>query len=164
MSVNHELRVAGNIEKLHGNEAYNDVTIILNNGKIKANKVILCASSTYFARALNHKSVRVRVIDDGGAEAEEENGSLVRLDSSKETMGLVLGYMYSGKMKFSGMSFREIFDLTCLLKILEMKLILDFIMSTVMEDFVKMKMSVNHEVELIENIAKIGGNESDWLV
>ena len=67
-SLNHELKVSKNIAKLFQNEAFNDVTIVLNNGELKANKVILCATSKFFYKAFHIKteseasSVKVKMV------------------------------------------------------------------------------------------------------
>ena len=87
-SLNHELKVSKNIAKLFQNEAFNDVTIVLNNGELEANKVILCATSKFFYKAFLIKS-----------ESEALSTSSVKVNATKEAMEMVLKYLYTGKMK-----------------------------------------------------------------
>ena len=108
-SLNHELKVSKNIAKLFQNEAFNDVTIVLNNGELKANKVILCATSKFFYEAFHVKS-----------DSKALSTSSVKVNATKEAMEMVLKYLYTGKMKFDDLNFREYLDLLSLLRAMEM--------------------------------------------
>jgi len=110
-AVNHEAQLVRNISKLFRNESFNDVTINLSegHGQVKANKAILCASSTYFANIFNNN-----VYDKGN--------QVIDVPTTKESMEFVLNYLYSGRMEFKDLSLKEILDLLQLFKFLKMDL------------------------------------------
>ena len=113
MSVNHEGLVLEDISNLLENESYNDVTIELENGNVEANKVIICARSEYFAEVF--KSFNSFKLSD-------ELSSKVTVSSTKEAMEMVIRYLYTGKIEYSDMTFKESLDLLNLLKTMEMSL------------------------------------------
>ena len=131
-SLNHELKVSKNIAKLFQNEGFNDVTIVLNNGELKANKVILCATSKFFYKAFHIKS-----------ESEALSTSSVKVNATKEAMEMVLKYLYTGKMKFDDLNFREYLDLLSLLRAMGMN-----------EVFIKVQ---HHVIDKIRNGEEEGG-------
>ena len=126
-SLNHELKVSKNIAMLFQNEAFNDVTLVLNNGELKANKVILCATSKFFYEAFHIKS-----------ESEAFSTSTVKVNSTKEAMEMVLKYLYTGKMNFDVLNFREYLDLLSLLRAMGIKKIFNKIQKHVLEKIGKM--------------------------
>ena len=111
MSVNHELRVVESVAKLLEKDSFNDVTIVTSNGQVKANKVILCATSEYFA---------ARICNNNSFKSKEEVVTIQ--ETNKETMGLVLRYLYTGKMEYEyeDLNLREYLDLLWLLKTMEL--------------------------------------------
>ena len=47
MSIDHQDKVANYVVKMLEDDSFHDVTIVCDNGEVKANKGILCASSKY---------------------------------------------------------------------------------------------------------------------
>jgi len=108
-SVNHEAKLVTNISKLLNDEAFNDITINLNegHGHVKANKVILCANSTYFANIFNNN-------------VSDKDNTVINIPTTKESMELVLKYLYSGKVEFEELSLKDILDLLHLFEFTKM--------------------------------------------
>ena len=109
MSVNHELRVVEGVAKLLEKDSFNDVTIVTSNGQVKANKVILCATSEYFA---------TRICNNNIFTSKEQVVTIE--ETNKGTMELVLRYLYTGKMEYEDLNLREYLDLLWLLKTMEL--------------------------------------------
>ena len=86
MSINHHEKVANYVAKMLEDDSYHDVTIVCDNGEVKANKVILCASSNYFAGVFNNNVIK------------SEDANSIPVPSTKDTMELVIKYLHTGKM------------------------------------------------------------------
>ena len=104
MSINHHEKVANYVAKMLEDDSYHDVTIVCDNGEVKANKVILCASSNYFAGVFNNNVIK------------SEDANSIPVPSTKDTMELVIKYLHTGKMEYKDFTLKEILDL---LKLLE---------------------------------------------
>ena len=79
MSINHQEKVTNFVAKMLEDDFYHDVTIVCDNGEVKANKVILCASSNHFSGVFNNNIIK-----------SEDATSTFLVPSTKESMELVI--------------------------------------------------------------------------
>ena len=76
-------------------------------GEVKANKVILCARSVYFAGVFNNNIIK-----------SEDATNTIPVPSTKEAVELMVKYLYTGKMEYKELTLKEILDLLKLLEIM----------------------------------------------
>jgi len=110
MLISHDGQLVSDISSLLNNNAYNDVTIMLNNGvKLEANKLVLSARSKFFAHLIQGKNT-----------VQTE----IKLDISalKGSLYLIVKYLYTGKMDLRFLSLGDLLDLLNLTKWMEMDL------------------------------------------
>ena len=107
MSSNYESRLLENLSKMLENEAFHDITIGLSEGHnvLKTNKSILCSNSTYFASFFNNNNNL------------KKNGTNVDIEVpiTRESITLVLRFLYTGRMEYESLSLRETLNLLKLL-------------------------------------------------
>ena len=105
--INHQGKVANYVTKMLEDDSFHDVTIVCDNGEVKANKVILCASSNHFSGVFNNNIIK-----------SEDATNTFLVPSTKESMELVIKYLHTGKMEYKELSLKEILDLLKLLELL----------------------------------------------
>ena len=106
MSINHQEKVANYVAKILEDVDYHDVTIVCDNGEVKANKVILCASSNYFAGLLNNNTFK------------SEDANSIPVPSTQDAMAHVIKYLYTGRIELEDFTLKEILELMKLLELM----------------------------------------------
>ena len=89
------------------NGEHNDVDIILEDGVIRASKLILASRLEYFEKAFDKKS-----------QFQEQKENTVKFPCKKVVMRKILEHLYGGKLDFSGLSYVEIIELEEMLRFL----------------------------------------------
>ena len=102
MSIHHQEKVANYVAIVLEDDSYHDVTIVCDNGEIKANKVILCASSKYFSGLINNNIIKTE--------------DTLTVPSTQDAMAVVIKYLHTGKMEYKDVTLKEILDLLKLIK------------------------------------------------
>ena len=93
--VNHQGKVANYVVKILEDDSFHDVTIVCDNGEVKANKGILCASSKYFAGLFNNNIIKT---EDSNCRISVPSTSFG--SSTKAAMEVVVKYLHTGKMEY----------------------------------------------------------------
>ena len=107
MSINHQEKVTNFVAKMLEDDFYHDVTIVCDNGEVKANKVILCASSKYFSGLFNNNVLK-----------SEDANDTIPVPTTQDAMELVIKYLYTGKIESKEFTLKEILDLLKLLELM----------------------------------------------
>ena len=102
--INHQGKVANYIAKMLDDDSFHDVTIVCDNGEVKANKVILCASSKYFSGLFNNNVLK-----------SEDANDTIPVPTTQDAMELVIKYLHTGKIESKEFTLKEILDLLKLL-------------------------------------------------
>jgi len=89
------------------NGEHNDVDIILEDGVIRASKLILCSRLEYFEKAFDKKS-----------QFQEQKENTVKFPCKKVIMRKILEHLYGGRLDFTGLSYVEIMELEEMLRFL----------------------------------------------
>ena len=107
MSINHQEKVTNFVAKMLEDDFYHDVTIVCDNGEVKANKVILCASSKYFSGLFNNNVLK-----------SEDANDTIPVPTTQDAMEIVIKYLYTGKIESKEFTLKEILDLLKLLELM----------------------------------------------
>ena len=89
------------------NGEHNDVDIIVEDGVIRASKLVLSSSLEYFQKMFSKKSQFL-----------EQKKNTVKFSCKKVVMKKILEHLYGGKLNFSGLSCVEIIELEDMLRFL----------------------------------------------
>ena len=111
--VNHPGKVANYVAKMLEDDSFHDVTIVCDNGEVKANKGILCASSKYFAGLFNNNTIKTEDSNCTISVPSTSSGS-----STKAAMEVVVKYLHTGKMEYKEFTLNSILDLLKLLELM----------------------------------------------
>ena len=87
------------IESIDNGE-HNDVDIILEDGVIRASKLILSSRLEYFEKTFDKKS-----------QFQEQKENTVKFPCKKVVMRKILEHLYGGRLDFTGLSYVEIMEL-----------------------------------------------------
>ena len=120
-------------------DEHNDVEIILEDGAIKANKLILSRRSEYFQKMFNKNS-----------HFKEQKESSVQFPCKKLIMKKILGHLYGGNLTVSGMSWSEVVELLNMLKYLLLQDALDVLVEYLADQVDEGKVSVKESLESLE--------------
>ena len=102
--INHQEKVASDVAKMLEDDSFDDVTIVCDNGEVRANKSILCARSVYFAGLFRNNVM---------------HGYMpMNVPTTQDAMKLVLKYLYTGKIESKEFTLKEILDLLKLLELM----------------------------------------------
>ena len=118
---------------------HNDVEIILEDGVIKASKLILSTRSEYFQKMFNKSS-----------QFSEQKESSVQFPCKKLIMKKILGHLYGGNLAVSGMSWSEVVELLNMLKYLLLQDALDVLVEYLADQVDEGKVSVKESLESLE--------------
>ena len=143
-------RLTEDLLKLLENGSSNDVTIILEDGELRANKDILMARCPYFATMLNNQNF-----------VESKTNTIKMMTGDKETMMRVLRYIFSGDIAAlsNGLSLYHLIKLMDLLRLL----LLDQAFSKAEQKTFKVIDNINKDHENNEEILKFYEDEA-WYV
>ena len=100
MSIDHQDKVANYVVKMLEDDSFHDVTIVCDNGEVKANKGILCASSKYFAGLFNNNLIKT-----------EDSNCRISVPSTSSGSSTV-------KMEYKEFTLNSILDLLKLLELM----------------------------------------------
>jgi len=89
------------------NGEHNDVDIIVEDGVIRASKLVLSSRLEYFQKMFSKKS-----------QFQEQKENTVKFSCKKVVMKKILEHLYGGKLNFSGLSCVEIIELEDMLRFL----------------------------------------------
>ena len=125
MSVNLEQQLLSDISKMLENDSFHDVTIFLDEGfqdlkSVTANKAILCARSQFFANIFKSLSL--------------SETKTITVKATKESMRIYLHFLYTGKIDYKQLNFKEVLNLVKMLKLVEKEDLVQII-----EDFLLME-------------------------
>lgn len=87
--VEHFEHISGDMLDLYRSKEYTDVTFVVNSVRFPAHKVILAARCTYF---------RILLFGDMKEAQLGPEGEIPFTDTTPESFGLLLEYIYSGKL------------------------------------------------------------------
>ena len=76
-------------------------------GEVKANKVILCARSVYFAGVFNNNIIK-----------SEDASNMIPVPSTKEAVESMIKYLYTGIMEYKEFTLKELLDLLKLFELM----------------------------------------------
>jgi len=98
--VNRQSDVINNLMKMLELGSSNDITIVLSDGEVKANKDVLCASSDYFATMFSNAAFN-----------ECKNGIVPMKDVRKVVMEGLLKFLFSGVLDLKGFEIKDLLEL-----------------------------------------------------
>ena len=102
--INHQGKVANYVTKMLEDDSFHDVTIVCDNGEVRANKGILCANSKYFSGLFNNNVMNAYMP--------------MNVPTTQDAMELVIKYLYTGKIESKEFTLKEILDLLKLLELM----------------------------------------------
>ena len=133
------------IESIDSGE-HNDVEIVLDDGVIKASKLILSSRSEYF-----------QMMFDKNSQFQEQRQGSVTLQCKKLIMRKILEHLYGGKLDVSDCTCVEIVEMLNMLRLLLLKDTFD-----ALEDYLKEQLGTRPIEEVLEAVELANSMKLEW--
>ena len=120
-------------------EEHNDVEIILEDGSLKASKLVLSCRSEFFQRMF-----------DKSSQFAEQKQSSVKFPCKKLIMKKILQHLYGGELSVSGMTCSQVIELMNMLRYMLLQDAFEVLENFLKEDLKCRKISMKESIEAIE--------------